>query len=246
MSQREIMKHSAAHEAAQWVEEEQTSLESRSDLWEQLTGIENLFKQLNARQARIENQLIHLTPSAKKVEVQFATLVLAGKELCEEMEQKKEDMVINLSQCNAQVTATANQINAEFHHQLKILQEFFDATVHIRDQNANLVAECQQLAARCQQMVATSSGVYHKGSTGVQEISEKTQAHLKAATESHRKEIETQAQYFKLMSKRLGKWIIIGTVIILLSAFVAGAMAGLMTTRYTQLQEKEDSGTQTR
>lgn len=246
MSQREIMKHSAAQEAAQWDEEEQTSLESQRDLWEQLTEIEKLFKQLNARQARIENQLIHLTPSAKKAEAQFATLVLAGKELCEELEQKKMDMAINLNQCNAQAIATADQIKAEFHHQLKMLQKFFDGMLNLRDRNGHLVAECQQMVAQCQQMVATSSGVYHKGSAGVQEISEKTQAHLKAATESHRKEIETQAQYFKLMTKRLGKWVITGTVIILLSAPVAGAMAGLMTARYRQLQEKEDTGTQTR
>jgi hypothetical protein len=95
-------------------------------------------------------------------------------------------------------------------------------------------------------MVAMSSAVYHRGSAGVMEISEKTQAHLKAAAEAHRKEIEAQVQHFKTIYKRLSKWVVIGTSVILLSALIAGTMAGLMTARYRQLQEKEGTSSQTR
>ncbi len=75
---------------------------------------------------------------------------------------------------------------------------------------------------------------------GVQEISEKTQAHLKTAAEVHRKEIEAQAQRFGTIYRRLSKLIVIGTIVILLSAFVAGAMAGARTWSYLKQQQAEE------
>ena len=240
MSQREIMKRSAAQQAAQWDDEEEPiTLENQSELCEQITGIETLVNQLNARQARIENQLIHLTPSAKKAEQQFATLVLAGKELCEEIEQQRKELATNLGQHTEQVTARAGQIKSEFNRQYKMLQEFYNEMVKMNEKN-------EQMIGQCQNMVATSSAVYHKGSSGVKEISEKTQAHLKVATQEHCKEIEVQAQHFKTIYMRLSKLLIIGTIVILLSALIAGAIAGLMTARYRQLQEQEDTNSPTR
>jgi hypothetical protein len=240
MSQREIMRLSAAQEAAQWEEEEeQASLESESDLLDQLTEIGQQMKELDARQARIETHLIKLLPSAKKAEEQFATIVLAGKELREEMAEYRKNISAGLTQYREQITMTAGEIKGEFQHQLQILQVFFDETLKMSDKN-------EQMVGQCQDMVATISAVYHKGSAGVLEISEKTQAHIKSTAEAHRKEIEAQAQHFKTTSKRLGKWVVIGTVVILLSALIAGTMAGLMTVRYSQLQEKEDTSSQTR
>jgi hypothetical protein len=240
MSQREIIKQSAAQEAAQWdEEEEQQSLESLNVLSDQLSEMNQQMKELDARQARIENHLIKFLPSAKKAEQQFATIVLAGKELREEMAEHHKNIATTLTQYRKQVTITAGEIKDEFQHQLQILQVFFDETLKISEKN-------EQMVGQCQDMVATSSAVYHKGSAGVLEISEKTQAHLKSAAEAHRKEIEAQAQHFKATSKQLGKWVIIGTVVILLSALIAGTMAGLMIVRYRQLQEKEDTSSQTR
>jgi hypothetical protein len=77
-------------------------------------------------------------------------------------------------------------------------------------------------------MVATSSGIYQKGSAGVLEVSEKTQAHLKVAAEIHRKEIEAQAQDFQAIYKRLSKLMVIGTIVILLCAFAMGSVAGAL------------------
>jgi hypothetical protein len=240
MSQREIMKQSAAQEAAQWdEEEEQESLESQSILSDQLMEMNQQMKELDARQSRIENHLIKLLPSAKKAEEQFATIVIAGKELREEMAEHRKNIGVSLTQYREQVTSTAGEIKGEFQHQFQILKDFFDATLEISDKN-------EQMVKQCQDMVATSSGVYQKGSAGVLEISKKTQEHLKSAMEAHRKEIESQAQDFKMIYKRLSKLIVIGTIVILLAAFIAGTMAGLMTARYRQLQEKEDTDSQTR
>ncbi len=232
MSQREIMRHFAAQEAAQWEEQTQTNPESQSDSWEQLAEVEKQLKELNARQARIESQLIKLLPSAREAEEQFATIVLAGKELREEIEQHKKNIATNISQYSAQVTATAGQVKEEFQHQLNILQVFFDETLKISNKN-------EQMVGRCQEMVATSSAIYNKGSAGVQEVSEKTQAHLKAAAEAHCKEIETQAQHFKVIYKRLSKLIVIGTIVILLCAFAAGTMAGAMWIQMRRHQAEE-------
>ena len=223
----------AAQEAAQWAEEEQTNPESQSDPLEHLAELGQQMKELDARQARIENHLVKLLPSAKKAEEQFATIVLAGKELREEMEEHRKAVATDLSQYREQVTTTAGQIKGEFQHQLKILEQFFDETLKISDKN-------EQMVERCQEMVATSSAVYHKGSAGVLAVSEKTQAHLKAAAETHRKEIEAQAQHFRTIYKRLSKLIIIGTIMILLCAFAAGTVASAL---WTQLRLEQATKT---
>lgn len=224
MSQREIMKHSAAQEAARWEEEEeQVSLESESDLSDQLMGMNQQMKELDARQSRIENHLIKLLPSAKKAEEQFATIVFAGKELREEMEEYRKSMEASLTQYSEQVTTTAGEIKGEFQYQFQTLKDFFDAMLKISDKN-------EQMVKQCQDMVATSSGVYQKGSAGVLEVSEKTQAHLKVAAEIHRKEIEAQAQDFQAIYKRLSKLMVIGTIVILLSSFAIGSVAGALWT----------------
>jgi len=194
--------------------------------------MEKYLKELSARQSRIETHLIKLIPSARKAEEQFATIVLAGKELREEMEEHKKGITTNLIGYTAQVTTTAGQIKEEFQHQLGILQEFFDATLKISDKN-------EQMVGQCQDMVATSSAIYHKGSAGVQELSKKTQAHLKAAAEAHCKEIEAQAQRFGTIYRRLSKLIIIRTIVILLSAFATGTMAGAMWFYMKQHQVEE-------
>ncbi len=75
MSRREIMKQSAAQEAAQWEGEEQMSQERQSDLSEQVAEMRQRMKELDARQARIETHLVKLMPSAKSAEAQFATIV---------------------------------------------------------------------------------------------------------------------------------------------------------------------------
>src|SRR4051812_24169354 len=98
MSQREIIKQSAAQEAAQWdEEEEQQSLESLNVLSDQLSEMNQQMKELDARQSRIETQLIKLLPSAKKAEEQFATIVLAGKELREEMTGQSKSIGASLT-----------------------------------------------------------------------------------------------------------------------------------------------------
>jgi hypothetical protein len=218
------MKQSAAQEAAQWEEEEeQVSLESESGLSGQLTEMNQQMKELDARQARIENQLIKLLPSAKKAEAQFATIVLAGKELREEMAEYRKDIATTLTQYKEQVTTTAGEIKDEFQHQLQILQVFFDKTLEISDKN-------EQMVGRCQDMVTTSSAVYHKGSAGVLDVSKKTQEHLTATAEIHRKEIEAQAQDFQAIYKRLSKLMVIGTIVILLCSFAMGSVAGALWT----------------
>jgi flagellar basal body-associated protein FliL len=225
------MKQSAAQEAAQWdEEEEQASLES--GLSGQLTEMNQQMKELDARQARIENQLIKLLPSAKKAEEQFATIVLAGKELREEMAVHRKSMGASLTQYSEQVTTTAGEIKGEFQYQFQTLKDFFDAMLKISDKN-------EQMVKQCQDMVATSSGVYQKGSAGVLEVSRKTQEHLKATAETHRKEIEAQAQDFQAIYKRLSKLIVIGTIVILLSAFALGSVAGALWTIMNQHQAEE-------
>lgn len=234
MTQRETMKRLAAQEAAEWnEEEEQTSLESQPDSWEQLAKIGRRMEELNARQARIENHLIKIIPSARKVEEQFGTIVLAGKELREEMEQQKKGLATDLSKFNAQVTGAVDKIKEEFRYQRDILQIFFDKALEISDKNEKMVTQCQE-------MVAMSSAIYNKGSAGVQEVSEKTRAHLKATADIHRKEIEAQAQHFKVMYRKLTKLIVIGTIVILFSALMMGTMAGA-TWLQMQGQEKEES-----
>jgi predicted phage tail protein len=235
MSQREIMKQSAAQEAAQWdEEEEQQSLESLNVLSDQLWEMNQQMKELDARQARIEKQLIKLLPSAKKAEEQFATIVLAGKELRDEMAEHRKNIATSLTQYREQVTMTAGEIKGEFQHQFQTLKDFFDATQRISDKN-------EQMVKQCQDMVATSSGVYQKGSKGVLEVSEKTQAHLKVTAEIHRKEIGAQAQDFQAIYKRLSKLIIIGTIVILLCAFAMGSVAGAMWTLMREHQAEETS-----
>lgn len=229
MSQRETMKLLAAQEAADWADEEQANSESQGDRSDQLSEMNRQMKELDARQARIENQLIQLLPSAKKAEQQFATIVLAGQELREEMAEHRKHIAASLTHYTGQVTTTAGEIKGEFQYQFQMLKEFFDATMQLSEKNEKMVE-------RCQKMVETSSGIYQKGSAGVLEVSEKTQAHLKAVAEAHRKEIEAQAQHFKMIYRRLSKLIVIGTVVILLCALAAGTMAGAM---WSYLKERE-------
>jgi hypothetical protein len=172
------MRRLAAQEGAQWEDEEQSELENQSEPPEHLTELGRQMKELDARQARIETHLIKLMPSAKKAEEQFATIVLAGKELCDEMAEHRRVIGISLIQYQEQVTVTAEEIDGEFKQQLQILQSFFDGVLKLSEKN-------EQLVGNCQDMVATSSAIYHKGSAGVSEMSEKTQVHLKAAAETH-------------------------------------------------------------
>ena len=234
MSQRETMRHLAAQEAAQWDEqEEQTSPESQTDSWEQLAEIGKRMEELNARQARIENHVIKIIPSARKAEEQFGTIVLAGKELREEMQQQKKGLAADLNKFNAQVKETAGKVKEEFQYQREILQIFFDKAVEISEKNEKMVTQCQE-------MVAMSSAIYNKGSAGVQEVSEKTQVHLKAATDAHRKEIDAQAQHFKTVYRKLTKLVVIGTIVIFICALMMGTMAGA-TWLQMQWQEKKES-----
>lgn len=113
MSQRETMKLLAAQEAAQWKEEEQMSSEGQSDLPEQLSKMRQHMKELDARQALIENQIIKLLPSAKTAEAQFATIVLAGKELREEIVEHQKSIAMSLTQYREQVTKTVGEIKGE-------------------------------------------------------------------------------------------------------------------------------------
>lgn len=209
----------AVREAAQLEDEELTDSEGRGDQSERLTEIGRQMKELDARQARIENHSIKLVPSAKKAEEQFATIVLAGKELRDEMAEHRKNISTSLTQYREQVTATAGEIEGEFQHQLQLLQAFFDQMLKLSEKN-------ERLAGRCQEMMATISAIYHKGSAGVSEMSEKTQAHLKATSEAHCKEIEAQAQHFESVYGRLIKMLVVGTVIILLTALIAGIMTG--------------------
>jgi CHASE3 domain sensor protein len=179
------------------------------------------MKELDARQARIETHLIKIMPSARKAEEQFTTIVLAGKELRDEMAEHRNGVATSLAQYTEQVSATAGEIKGEFQRQLKILQAFFDGVLELSEKN-------EQMVERCQDMVATSSAIYHKGSAGVSEMSEKTQEHLKAAAEAYRKRIEAQAEHFESVFGRLSKLLIVGTAVILLTACVAGAFTGAM------------------
>ncbi|HWS99829.1 MAG TPA: hypothetical protein VN256_06095 [Pyrinomonadaceae bacterium] len=226
------MKQSAVQEAAQW-EEEQLSQDGQGDPLEKLVEMSQQMRELDARQARIENYLINLVPSAKKAETQFATVVLAGKELRDEIEKHRNSLTSSLSGYKEQVAGTAEEIKGEFEHQLGILQLFFDRVLELSEKNERMVE-------RCQDMVAMSSAVYHKGSAGVLEISEKTQAHLKATAEVHRKEMGTQAQDFREVYRRLSRLIVVGTAVILLVAFAAGAAAGALwfVTRQPQTEER--------
>lgn len=221
MSQRETMRLSAAQEAAQWEDEEQLELENQGEMPEQLTELGQQMKELDARQARIEIHLIKLMPSAKKAEEQFATIVLAGKELRDEMAEHHRIIGISLAQYQEQVTATAGEIKDEFGQQLQILQSFFDGVVKLSEKN-------EQMVGRCQDMVATSSAIYNKGSAGISEMSEKTQAHLKAVSEHHRKKIEAQAEHFESVFGRLSKLLAVGTFVLLLIACGAGVLTGAM------------------
>jgi hypothetical protein len=214
MSRRETMRLSAAQEATQWEDEEQPESENQSEPPGQLTELGRQMKELDARQARIETHLIKLMPSARKAEEQFATTILAGKELRDEMAEHRRDIATSLTQYQKQVTATAEEIGGEFKQQLQILQSFFDGVLKLSEKN-------EQMVDRCQDMVATSSAIYHKGSAGVSEMSEKTQAHLKDAAEAYRKRIEAQAEHFDSVFGRLSKLLIVGTVVILLTACVA-------------------------
>jgi chromosome segregation ATPase len=215
------MRRLAAQEGAQWEDEEQSGLENQSEPPEQLTELGRQMKELDARQARIETHLIKLMPSAKKAEEQFATIILAGKELRDEMAEHRRDIATSLTQYTEQVTATAGEIKGEFKQQLQILQSFFDGVLKLSEKN-------EQMVDRCQDMVATSSAIYHKGSAGVSEMSEKTQGHLKDAAEAYRKRIEAQAEHFESVFGRLSKLLVVGTFLILLTAFIAGASTGAM------------------
>jgi hypothetical protein len=229
------MKHLAAQEAAQWdKEEEQTSPESMMDSREQLAEIGQRMEELNARQARIENHLVKTIPSARKAEEQFGMIVLAGKELREEMEQQKKGLAADLNNFNAQVKVAVSNVKEEFQYQREILQIFFDKAMEINDKNEKMVTQCQE-------MVATSSAIYNKGSAGVQEVSVKTQAHLKSAADAHRKEIEAQAQHFQTVYRKLTKLVAIGTIVILVSAFMMGMMVGLTWLQMKQQQKEESS-----
>lgn len=221
MTQRETMRLLAAQEAAQWQDEGQADSEYQSEPPGHLSVMWRQLKELDARQARIETHLIKLMPSARKAEEQFATIVLAGKELRDEMAEHRKGVATSLTQYREQVTATAGEIKGEFRHQLQILQSFFDEAMRLSEKN-------EQLVGQCQDMVATSSAIYHKGSAGVSEMSEKTQAHLKAAAEAQREKIEAQAEHFETVVGHLSKLLLFGTIIILLTATVAGALTGAM------------------
>lgn len=124
MTQRETMRLLAAQEAAQWEDEGRTDSEDQGDPPEHLAVMWRQMKELDARQARIETHLIKLMPSARKAEEQFATIVLAGKELRDEMAEHRKGVATSLTQYREQVTATAGEIKGEFKHQLQILQSF--------------------------------------------------------------------------------------------------------------------------
>ncbi len=221
MSQRETMRLLAAQEAEQWEDEGQTNSEHQSDPPDHWTQVGRQLKELDARQARIETHLIKIMPSARKAEEQFATIVLAGKELRDEMAEHRNGVATTIAQYTEQVMTTAGEIKGEFQHQLITLQSFFDEVLRLSEKN-------EQLVSQCQDMVATSSAIYNKGSAGVSEMSERTQAHLKTTAEAHRKEIEAQAEHFESVFGRLSRLLIAGTFLILVTACVAGAMSGAM------------------
>lgn len=234
MTQRETMRHLATQEAAQTEYEDQVSSASTSDSRGQLNEIEERMKELNARQSRIETHLVQMIPSGREAEKKFATLVLAGKELSDEVAEYREGLKMEFDGHCSQVTAATDKIGQEFQYQLEMFQAFFDAVKKLTEKN-------QQMVEQCREMVATSSGIYNKGSAGVQEVSERTQAHLKAATETHCTAIEAQIQHFKAVQERLRQILFIGTVIILLGTFVMGLAGGIMTIRLRQLQAVEEN-----
>jgi hypothetical protein len=232
MTQKETMKLLAAQEAARTGEEGWTNPESPKDLPELLAEMGRQMKELNARQERVETHLVKMIPSAMEAERRFATIVLAGKELRDEVAKYSEGLKTEFGTQSAQVTATAGDIKQEFQYQLKILQSFFDAVMELSEKNEKMVTQCRE-------MVATSSAIYNRGSAGVQEVAEKTKAHLKTSAETHRKEIEAQAQHFKLIYRKLMRLTVAGTIVLLLCAFAAGTAASAMWFVMRQEQTRE-------
>jgi hypothetical protein len=233
MSRREIMKHSAAQEANGWEEEDQDVPDGQGETpTDPPAEVSEKLMELDARQARVEAHLVKIMPSAKQAEKKFAEVVLAGKELRDEMAEHREKISASLKEYSAEVTKAGDGIKGEFQYQLQMLKGFLTAAREVADENEKLVE-------RCQKMVETSSGIYNKGSAAVQDVSEKTRAHLKATAEKHGREIEAQAQHFKTIYKRMILLIVVGAVVIFLSALAAGFIASRM---WADREERREPG----
>lgn len=221
MNRREIMKRSAAQEATEWEDEEAEDSETPVGSPDQLAEMSQKLRELDAVQGRMEARLNKLMPSAKEAEARLANVVLAGKELKDEIAEHRNAIAASLKDYSAAVAKAGKEIEDQFQLQVRVLRKFLELAEEKGNKNETLVA-------RCQDMVTTSGAFYHRGSAAVQEVSKQTQAHLKATAEAHRREIEAQAQHFRRVYKHLIWLIVVGAVTIFLSALAAGAMAARM------------------
>lgn len=195
------------------------------------------LEELSARVAEVERQVAGQRPDAEKFANEIGPIVLATKNLREEISQHKDEMKKGLDAHKKEVAATLKQVEAQIaQHRTNIANDI--------GQVEALVGESDQMIKEGKSLLQQSMSVYTKSTKVIEDVSLKAAKHVETTARKAGDILDEQAaglrkelKELEEMYYRVREWLITKTLAFgLVSALIGSMAGGLMVAFYTMRQ----------
>jgi hypothetical protein len=200
----------------------QTSNLSSNEMAEVLTRLD----ENSARLAEIERQFAVQKPDAERFAQQIGPIVLATKNLREEIEKNRDAMKQELQNHQASVTATLDQISTQ------IGQHRANIETDVRNMDI-LAGGSDSILKESKDLLQQSMTVYSRSTQMIEEVSEKASTHITSTAQSNGKTMDEQisrlAQKLRELEEmydHLRTWIFFKAMLAVIISSIVGAFIG--------------------
>ena len=190
--------------------------------------------ELSARIAEIERHIANQRPDAEKFANEIGPIVLATRNLREEISQHKDEMKRGLESHRKEVAATLKQIVEQVgQHRTNIGNDI--------SQVEAIVGTSYQMVQESQALSQQSMTVYTKATKAIEDVSLKATRHVEKTAQNAGQILDEQTEHLtksvremETMYYRMREWLITKTIVIaMMSALVGALVGGLMIGLYT-------------
>ena len=192
------------------------------------------LEELSARMAEVERHIANQRPDAERFAHEIGPIVLATRNLREEIAQHKDEMKAGLDSHKKEVAATLKQVETQIGQHRKNIEK------DIGQLNGAFNVS-QQMVQQGAELLQQSMTVYAKSTKVIEDVSLKAAMHVETTAVKARTVIEregaglkTDLQEMRMTFYKIRDWLITKTVAFGLASALFGALAGVfVTTFYT-------------
>jgi DNA repair exonuclease SbcCD ATPase subunit len=192
------------------------------------------LEEASARLAEIERYLAGLRPDAEKFAHEIGPIVLATKNLREEISQHKDEVKRDLQEHLKKMTATLKLIESQIgQHRTNIESDI--------EQADTVIGASEQMVKQGTSLLQQSMTIYTKSTQSVEDVALKSTKHIEATAQRASRMLDEQSGRLKKdmseleeMYYRMRDWLFAKTLVIgIISAMIGALAGGLMISLYT-------------